>query len=104
MRILLTGATGFLGGHAARRLMTAGHEMVLLSRNPEAARARFPAAAHHAWDALRGPPPVQAFAEVEAVIHLVGESVAGGRWSTARKGRITDSRVQATRRLLDSMR
>jgi hypothetical protein len=104
MRILLTGATGFLGGHMARRLITVGHELVLLSRNPEAARRNFPAAVHHAWDALRGPPPVEVFAGVEALIHLVGESVAKGRWSVARKRRIRDSRVQSTHHLLDSMR
>jgi hypothetical protein len=104
MRILLTGATGFVGGYLAQRLICAGHELVVLARNPDTARARFPEAASLGWDALRGPPPAEAFAGVEAVIHLAGEPVAGGRWSAQRKRIITDSRVQSTHRLLDAMR
>ncbi len=33
-RLLLTGATGFIGGAAARRLLEAGHSVAVLARNP----------------------------------------------------------------------
>lgn len=39
MRYFLTGATGFIGGHLARQLREAGHEVVALVRSPERARA-----------------------------------------------------------------
>ncbi len=32
MKVLITGATGYLGGHVARRLATAGHTVVALAR------------------------------------------------------------------------
>src|SRR5205823_2795677 len=36
---------------------------------------------------------------LDAVIHLAGESIAGGRWTNAKKERIRNSRVQPTRAL-----
>jgi uncharacterized protein YbjT (DUF2867 family) len=35
MRILVTGATGFIGGHVGRCLHDAGHEVTALTRHPE---------------------------------------------------------------------
>jgi nucleoside-diphosphate-sugar epimerase len=37
MRVLVTGATGFVGWHAAARLIASGHEVRALVRNPEKA-------------------------------------------------------------------
>ncbi len=38
MRIALTGATGFLGGHVLTRLLEAGHKIQALTRKPQPAR------------------------------------------------------------------
>lgn len=40
---------------------------------------------------------------VEAVVHLAGESLAGGLWTEARKRRIRESRVQGTRLLAETL-
>ncbi|RPI84999.1 MAG: TIGR01777 family protein, partial [Planctomycetaceae bacterium] len=40
---------------------------------------------------------------LDAVVHLAGENIAGGRWTPARKGRIRDSRVKGTRMLCDAL-
>jgi uncharacterized protein (TIGR01777 family) len=39
----------------------------------------------------------------DAVVHLAGESIAEGRWTEAKRGRIRDSRVQGTRVLADTL-
>lgn len=42
MRILVTGANGFIGAHLAAALFGAGHEITACARNPNAARRQFP--------------------------------------------------------------
>jgi uncharacterized protein len=44
-----------------------------------------------------------ALATVEAVVHLAGESLAGGLWTEARKRRIRESRVRGTRLLAETL-
>ena len=38
MKILVTGAAGFIGSHTAERLLARGHEVVGTYRSPEGAR------------------------------------------------------------------
>ena len=106
MRVLMTGATGVIGGAVAERLAEGGHELVVLTRNPERARGGSPvlaAARRYRWNPEEAPPPAEAFAGVDAVIHLAGEPVAAGRWTEEQKRRIRDSRVLGTRHLVEGM-
>lgn len=98
MRALVTGATGFVG----RRLLAHLDRPVVLSRNPQKARDALGVEAH-AWDALAGPPPPQAFDGVDLVIHLAGDPVAEGRWTAAKKRQIRDSRVVGTQNLVAAL-
>jgi uncharacterized protein (TIGR01777 family) len=100
MRILLTGATGFIGSHLVARLAQAGHACVALSRSASRAQAKLPQlTAAHDWSLLDGPPPAEALEGVEAVIHLAGETVVG-RWTKAKKRAIRETRVVGTEQLL----
>lgn len=98
MKALVTGATGFVGPRLLRLL----DKPVVLTRNPERARQSVGHLAGRIvrWDPQAGPPPAEAFADVDAVLHLAGESVAEGRWTAAQKARIRDSRVIGTRHLV----
>jgi hypothetical protein len=99
MRIGITGGTGFLGGLLTRRLLSHGHAVLVFTRNPARARDRVPpAAAVAAWDPRRAMPP-ERLDSLEAVVHLTGLSLFG-LWTPARKQRIVESRVAATRNLL----
>lgn len=103
MRAVVTGATGFIGTRLLEQLAADGWEPpVVLSRDPDRASQslkRFQVVAHR-WDPTAGVPPAEAFAGATAVFHLAGESVAGGRWTSARKERIRQSRILGTRNLI----
>lgn len=85
MIVLVTGATGLVGGHVTRMLTAQGHEVRSLSRS----KGPF------LWDPAAGRMDESALQGVDAVVHLAGENIAG-RWTAARKRAIVDSRQRAT--------
>lgn len=99
MRIAMTGATGFIGRALSEALAAKGHAVLALTRRPDAAKGDFGAGVEvFGWDPGK-PAPLP---PCDAVVHLAGESVAG-RWTTEKKRKIRDSRVQGTRSLVDSI-
>jgi len=101
MKALVTGATGFVGPRLLRLL----EKPVALSRDPDRARGKIGHLVDRIvrWDPLQGPPPAEAFAGIDAVFHLAGESVAEGRWTAKQKEKIRDSRVVGTRHLVQGI-
>ncbi len=55
------------------------------------------------WNPESGEIDVERLADVEAVIHLAGENIAAGRWTSARKTRIMESRRRGTRLLAETV-
>ncbi len=102
MRFLVTGATGAIGSAVCDALLARGDEVVGLSRNPEKARQTNPTVTWHAWEPVSERPPAEAFAGVDGVINLVGEEI-NQRWNDEVKKRIRDSRIRATKNLVDGM-
>lgn len=99
MKFLITGGTGFIGGPLCRILVQRGHELLILSRQPT--RYAPPAGAVILpWDTSEWPRAAQG---ADAVINLAGEPIAAKRWSPQQKAAIRDSRLGATRRLIDAM-
>jgi len=98
MNVLVTGATGLIGRRLVAALVARGDSVAVLSRSP--GRSSFDAAVRVlAWDPLAGPPPAEALASVDAVVHLAGEPVAQ-RWTAKVKEAIRASREDGTRNLV----
>lgn len=95
--IAITGGSGLIGRSLATALAAAGDEVRILSRRPERVRGLPAGVSAHAWDGRRADVLAPALAGCEAVVHLAGESIGGGRWNEDRKRRILESRVDSSR-------
>jgi uncharacterized protein len=104
MKVMVTGATGFIGKELIKRLNEKGHEIAILTRNPESARFHLPVHCEIVtWNPERTALFPSALKGVDAVINLAGEGIADARWSSDRKRKIMESRVLSVRRLINTM-
>jgi len=99
--VAVTGASGLVGSALVTGLTSAGHRVVRVVRGAGAASVAGQRLAR--WDPESGALEPSALAGADAVVHLAGESVAGGRWTEAKKRRIRSSRVDVTRRLAEAL-
>lgn len=98
MQIVIAGGTGLLGRALHVRLRETGHSVTVLTRQPRRA-------GDVAWTPTEPGGPWRATLDTaDAVINLVGEPIAAGRWTAARKQAIRTSRVRATRTLVQAVR
>ena len=73
MRILVTGATGFVGTYVVNELLRRKHDVAVLARHPESARNRYNLPVSVAAGNVLEPASVRRAADGrEAVVHLVG--------------------------------
>jgi uncharacterized protein (TIGR01777 family) len=91
-----------IGSAVCDALLARGDEVAGLSRDPARARQTNPTVAWHAWEPVHERPPGPAFEGVDAVVNLIGENI-NQRLTPAAKQRIRDSRVRATKNLVDGM-
>lgn len=90
MRVVVTGASGFIGSALVPYLRGQGHDVVRLVRR--AARAGEEAA----WDPDTGTVQPGALDGADGVVHLAGAGIADKRWTDERQRLILDSRVNGT--------
>lgn len=97
LRVLVSGASGFIGKELVSQLTADGHEVVsLVRREPRSANEVNWAPSAHMLDA-------NVMDSVDAVINLSGASIAKLPWTASYKKEILESRLQATRTLTEAM-
>lgn len=98
MRILVSGASGLIGSALVPYLASRAHEVNRLVRaSSEAGTGKIP------WDPCAGILDAESLEGFDAVVHLAGENIAGGRWTAERKRQILESRSKGTRLLAETL-
>ena len=103
MQIVVFGGTGFLGTFLVEALLNEHHAVTVVTRHPPNLLPES-GLQYVEWDAnsVSAIAPVLQYAD--AVINLIGESIAPGRWTQPRKDRILSSRIDSTRTIVDALR
>jgi hypothetical protein len=104
MRVVITGATGFIGKDLCQELAK-NYEIAALSRNAEKARkslGQLAAVVH--WDGKSAAGLVSQVEGALAVINLAGENLGSGRWNQAKKERILHSRLDAIEAIAEAVK
>ena len=98
MNVLISGSSGLIGAAVSSRLRADAHTVLPLVRPP-----RIAGPGEVAWNPETGEMDIGKAAGAEGVVNLAGESIAGSRWSEARKALLRSSRVDTTRKLVDAL-
>src|SRR5688572_8151041 len=101
MKIVVTGATGYVGRPLVAALLADGHQVVALSRDRERAAKVLPGAEVVEAQLEEAGGWTAALPGAGAVVHLAGERIAGKRWDARQKQIIRDSRTETTAHLVD---
>lgn len=89
--ILISGGTGLVGKALSNHLLSKGHEIRILSRNPKSTNN----IKSFYWDVEKNEIDEKAFDDVKHIVHLAGSGIADKRWTDARKQEIINSRVNS---------
>ncbi len=102
MRVLVTGATGFIGKSLLLRLQQDHHEVIAWVRDLARARAALGPDIQlvHTSD---DDGLARALQTTDAVINLAGAPILDKRWTDKRRAQLWDSRVGVTRRIVDAI-
>ncbi len=88
--ILVVGGTGLVGKELCKLLHSQGHVVRVLSRQKTNPSQRL-----YNWDPIAQTIDTDALLNVQIIINLAGEAVAGKRWSQQQKQKIANSRTSS---------
>ena len=104
MRIVVTGATGFIGRALCNELAKE-HNVIALTRRPGKGAGLFERTVDVIkWNAERLDGWERHLEGADAIVNLAGSNLASGRWSEKFKGEILNSRVNSARTLLEAVK
>lgn len=104
MRIIITGGTGLLGRPLSAALAGEGHEVIVLTRNPDKVKDMPAGVQLHAWDAESMAGWGHLADGAFAIINYAGEGIGDGRWSAERKQKIRQSRTKAGKAVIEAIK
>ena len=93
--VLVTGATGFIGSRLAQALAAAGHDLIVLTRNPAKAADLSPP-----FRLITDLDQLPSATRIDAIVNLAGEPLGDGIWTRGKRRRIMASRLRITAKLV----
>lgn len=103
MKIVVTGATGFVGRPLVAALLARGDRVTVLSRDAARARAALGEVEAISANLEESGEWQKALGNHDAVLHLAGESIGGKKWDARQKQILRDSRVESTRHIVEGI-
>lgn len=105
MSIVITGGTGFVGRALGHALLQQGYRLTILSRRPAEVHRLFasPSVTAVEWNGREPGSWERCLTDADAVINLAGAPIAEGRWTTARRQLLVESRIGPTRLIVDAL-
>jgi uncharacterized protein (TIGR01777 family) len=103
MRVIITGATGFIGRALTKELAQGDYEIVALSRNPQI-KSELNKISYIEWDAKNPNGWTDYLDGAYAIVNLAGENISAGRWTKKRKQTILQSRLNAGKAVVEAVK
>lgn len=95
MKVAIAGGTGLIGTNLTKQLLNKGHEVYILTRNPQN-KQDSDGISHIQWLTSEAAPEKK-LEGIDGFINLAGESLNSGRWTEQKKKEILDSRIDVTK-------
>ncbi len=104
MKIIITGASGFIGRHLVHYFDQTGHRVVALSRNPEKAQSQFHSGVTCLPFKMHDPSTwLDELTDADALINLIGENIMSRRWTNSYKKKLRQSRIDSVRTIFKAL-
>ncbi len=103
MRVIVTGGSGLIGRALVDSLARDGHEVIVLSRNPDAVKNLPKGACAEKWDGKTAQDWGRFVDGADAIVNLAGATISE-KWSETRKQEIRASRVNAGKAMVEAVK
>ena len=100
-KVAITGGNGLIGSELAVFLKAQGHDVTILSRSGKSRIWGVPA---EQWDPRAKAADWKKLEGIDGWIHLAGENLASGRWTSKKMKSLRSSRVEGTRFLAEGFK
>jgi uncharacterized protein (TIGR01777 family) len=104
VKVIITGATGFVGKALSSSLLESGYEVMALSRDQKKAQSVLAdKASVIEWDGTTSSGWASTVENADAIINLAGANLSSRYWTSSYKKELWDSRVNAGRAVVQAI-